>query len=246
MSTWLASRAVRGDAVSVRTAAAAVYRQGQFPGKLWVWEASSAKPRHCGAWVRGGCSEERSMQYEVEQKFPVADLAAVAADLAAMGAEIAAAEEEMDLYFAHPARDFAVTDEALRLRRKGPRGYITYKGPKIDAVTKTRREIELPLVEAAGGPAEWRGLLEALGFRPVAEVRKLRRKALVSWQGRRVEVSLDAVEGLGTFVELELMAGAEEVAAARASIAALAGQLRLTGSERRSYLELLLQRREKT
>ena len=131
------------------------------------------------------------------------------------------------------------------MRRKGPRGYITYKGPKIDSVTKTRREIELPLVEPAGGPAEWRSPAGGLGFRPVAEVRKSRRKALVSWQGRRIEVSLDAVEDLGTFVELELMAAYEEVAAARASIAALAGHLRLTGSERRSYLELLLQRREK-
>jgi adenylate cyclase class 2 len=185
------------------------------------------------------------MQYEVEQKFPVADLEAVEGRLAALGAEIAAAEEEVDLYFAHPARDFAATDEALRLRQKGPRGYITYKGPKIDAVTKTRREIELPLTEAAGGLSDWRSLLEALGFRPVGEVRKSRRKALVPWQGRRVEVSLDAVEHLGTFVELELMAGAEEVAAARASIAALAGELGLTGGERRSYLELLLQRQKR-
>jgi adenylate cyclase class 2 len=185
------------------------------------------------------------MQYEVEQKFPVADLGAVAGRLAALGADVAAAEEEVDLYFAHPARDFAATDEALRLRRKGPRGYITYKGPKIDSTTKTRREIELPLAEPAGGPSGWRELLETLGFRPVAEVRKSRRKAFVSWQSRRVEVSLDAVEKVGTFVELELMAGAEEVAAARAAIAALAGQLGLTEGERRSYLELLLERREK-
>ena len=129
--------------------------------------------------------------------------------LAALGAGVSAAEEEVDLYFAHPQRDFAATDEALRLRQKGVQGYITYKGPKIDATTKTRREIELPLGEAAGAVAAWRGLLEVLGFRGVAEVRKSRRKALVSWQDRQVEVSLDVVEGLGTFVELELMADSE-------------------------------------
>jgi adenylate cyclase class 2 len=184
------------------------------------------------------------MQYEVEQKFPVADMAAVEAGLRALGAAISAPGEERDLYFAHPQRDFAATDEALRLRQKGGQGLITYKGPKIDAATKTRREIELPLGEAAGSLAAWRGLLEALGFRPVAEVCKSRRKALVSWQGRQVEVSLDRVEPLGEFVELELMAGPQDMEAAKACIAALAGQLGLVRSERRSYLELLLVRTE--
>ncbi len=183
------------------------------------------------------------MRYEVEQKFPVAGMGAVEAALAALGADISAPEEEMDLYFAHPQRDFAATDEALRLRRKGSQNYITYKGPKLDATTKTRREIELPLGEAAGAVAAWRELLEVLGFRGVAEVRKSRRKALVTWQDRQVEVSLDAVEGLGTFVELELMADAQQMAAAKACIAGLAAELGLRESERRSYLELLLERK---
>ena len=81
-----------------------------------------------------------------------------------------------------------------------------------------------------------------LGFRGVAEVRKLRRKALVAWQDHTVEVSLDVVEGLGTFVELELMADPEQMAAAKACIADMAGRLGLSGSQRRSYLELLLAR----
>jgi predicted adenylyl cyclase CyaB len=85
--------------------------------------------------------------------------------------------------------------------------------------------------------------LEALGFRPVAEVRKLRRKAFVAWEGRTVEVSLDAIEGLGTFVELELMASPAEVEPAKARLASLAAKLNLVRSERRSYLELLLEAR---
>ena len=85
------------------------------------------------------------MPYEVELKFPVADPQSLANKLTAMGATILPAQEEVDLYFAHPSRDFVQTDEALRLRRKGDANCITYKGPKIDATTKTRREIELPL-----------------------------------------------------------------------------------------------------
>ena len=180
------------------------------------------------------------MRYEVEQKFPVADMGAIRAGLTTLGAKIAAPQQEVDLYLAHPARDFAATDEALRLRQRGPQGYITYKGPKIDTTTKTRREIELPLGEGPQSLAAWRGLLEVLGFTPVGEVRKSRSKALVSWQGRQVEASLDTVEQVGTFVELELMADAADVEAARQCIAALAAELGMSKSERRSYLELLL------
>lgn len=182
------------------------------------------------------------MKYEVEQKFPVADLAQVQARLSAIGAEISEPRLEVDLYYAHPARDFAATDEALRIRRVGPSNWITYKGPKVDRTTKTRQEIELELAPEEAGARAWGGLLEVLGFRPVAEVRKHRRKALVPWQGRRVEASLDDVEHVGTFVELELMARPRDVEAAKACIASLAGHLGLSGSQRRSYLELLLEK----
>jgi len=180
---------------------------------------------------------------EVELKFPVEDLAAVESRLAALGAEFSGPRREMDLYYAHPARDFAATDEALRIRRRGGDGFITYKGPKIDATTKTRREIDLRLPGGLEGVGPWSALLEALGFRPVAEVGKDRRKAMVDWEGRRVEVSLDQVDQVGTFVELELVTDAAGVDAAKACIASLALRLGLLASERRSYLELLLTRR---
>lgn len=180
------------------------------------------------------------MTYEVEQKFPVPDLATAESRLAALGATISEPQQEVDLYFAHPARDFARTDEAIRIRRKGASNWLTYKGPKIDATTKTRREIDLPLAQGEAAAAAWRELLEALGFTPVAEVRKSRRKAMVHWQGHRVECSLDDVQRLGTYVELEIVAEAEGVEAARACLASLAETLGLCGSERRSYLELLL------
>ena len=182
------------------------------------------------------------MRFEVEQKFPAADLAALEARLSALGAAVSGRQAEVDLYFAHPARDFAKTDEALRIRRKGDRHYLTYKGPKIDATTKTRREIELPLEGGEEMAAAWTSLLRALGFTPVAEVHKLRRKAHVSWQGRRIEVSLDEVERIGTFIELELVVEEGDLESAKACVASLADALDLSGGERRSYLELLLER----
>jgi adenylate cyclase class 2 len=180
------------------------------------------------------------MPIEVEQKFRVSDLSKIAASLDQLGTPIEPVREERDVYFAHPSRDFAATDEALRIRRSGERGFITYKGPKLDATTKTRREIDLPLGGTSGDVIRWHALIEALGFRPVAEVCKQRCKAFVPWLGRSVEVSLDTVDGVGTYVELELITTEEDMDAARKCLASLAAKLGLVENERRSYLELLL------
>jgi adenylate cyclase class 2 len=179
------------------------------------------------------------MRYEVEQKYPVADLSLLEKKIRELGASIAAPQTEADLYFAHPCRDFRQTDEALRIRRKGEKNYVTYKGPKIDPATKTRREIDLPVLPGGEMNSNWQSLLEAIGFKPVAEVRKSRRKATIVWQQREVEGSLDQVEGVGSYFELELIAEEVGVEAAKACIASLAEQLGLQEVERRSYLELL-------
>lgn len=181
------------------------------------------------------------MQYEVEMKFPVAEMMALEAKLARLSATIFAPKTEVDTYFAHPGRDFAKTDEALRIRRKGIANFITYKGPKIDPTTKTRHEIDLPLPPGEETAQAWTGMLAALGFTVVGEVRKSRRKAQVDWQDRSVEVSLDDVERLGTFAELELVVQPEDVEAAKACVASLAKHLGLETGERRSYLELVLE-----
>jgi adenylate cyclase class 2 len=183
------------------------------------------------------------MTYEVEQKFPLSDLADLESRIAALGGRISDPQRESDRYYAHPARDFAATDEALRIRRTDRGNYITYKGPKVDATTKTRREIELPLWERKSQLQAFEDLIEALGFVPVAEVCKRRRKAAIPWQGREVEASLDDVADVGCYVELELAAEDDDLDSARACIASLAERLGLSGSERCSYLELLLAQR---
>ena len=181
------------------------------------------------------------MIYEVEQKFRVDSLGLVEGELGRLGAELSDASEQVDHYFAHPARDFAATDEALRIRHVGDRGFVTYKGPKIDTTTKTRREIELALPTEDDGVGQFAALLEALGFRPVMRVRKQRRKADIPWHGLTVEAALDDVDGVGQFVELELSAGPAEIDAAKQCVADLARELGLMHNETRSYLELLLE-----
>jgi adenylate cyclase class 2 len=186
--------------------------------------------------------------YEVELKFRVADLAAVEDRLAGLGARFATPVEQVDRYFAHPARDFATTDEALRLRSVGDDVAITWKGPRLAGGGKTRREIELPLATVAPTVASgasptldrWTELLEALGFRRVREVAKRRRTARLAWQGAEVEIALDAVAGLGDYLELELLAESDGIPAAQARIEALASELGCGTPEPRSYLEMVL------
>ena len=187
--------------------------------------------------------------YEVELKFHVADVAALERRLEALAVRFEPAVDQVDRYFAHPCRDFAVTDEALRLRRVGDDVAITWKGPRIGAGAKTREELELGLTAAAVADGaepgaitidRWTRLLEALGFRQVREVAKRRRPARVSWNSVEIEIALDAVAGLGDFVELEILSEPEGISQAVARLESLAVTLGCTTPERRSYLELLL------
>lgn len=180
------------------------------------------------------------MNYEVECKYRIEDAAGLSARLHSMGAEFGPTVEQVDCYFGHPARDFASTDEALRIRRSEGASFITYKGPRIDAATKTRRELELPLSGGTDGAARFGELLVALGFTAVAEVRKERRQALLDWQGQSVEIAWDRVDGVGEFLELELSADEAGLDAARQQIVTLAEALCPGPVERRSYLEMLL------
>jgi adenylate cyclase class 2 len=171
------------------------------------------------------------IEFEVKAPVPADRVEALRARLG----PAEATEEHADAYYAHPTRDFAATDEALRLSRRAGRADLTYKGPRLDARTKARREIVLSVADEPTAKA----LLEALGFRPVAVVRK--RRALHHAAG--FEVALDDVPPLGWFVELErqLPEGADRGQAEREAMALLSSW-GLDRTERRSYLELLLER----
>jgi adenylate cyclase class 2 len=179
---------------------------------------------------------------EVELKFPVADPSSVLARLQALGAALDKPQLQTDRYFSHPSRDFARTDEALRLRSVGESHYITYKGPRLDAAAKTRKEIELLLGEGPQTLASWCELLAALGFLHLADVRKQRCKAQLAWEGISVQIALDEVAGLGSFVELEALASPEHLPQAQTAVCGLAESMGLAAPERRTYLELLLEK----
>jgi adenylate cyclase class 2 len=180
------------------------------------------------------------MQYEVEQKHRVEDGWDVAIRLAAYGGRLREPVGQTDRYFAHPCRDFAQTDEALRVRTEGGKSFVTYKGPKIDKKSKTRHEIELPIDSSDIDGKDFIELLQAVGFSPVDVVRKTRRPFTIHYAGRDVQGAYDIVDRVGVFVELELKVDEAELEDAKRVIGELAGKLDLGPSIRRSYLEMLL------
>lgn len=180
---------------------------------------------------------------EVEMKFRLADWLPVIARLGEWGAEANPPRKDTDHYFNAPDRDFAQTDEAVRVRRIGTVNVLTYKGPKIDTATKTRTEIELKLAEGPTPAADAVRFLSALGYRPVAVVSKTRTVYRFQRHGFPIEVCLDDVGVIGKFVEVEVMAEPSQMEAAKAAVMTTAGELGLSEQERRSYLRLLLEKK---
>lgn len=181
--------------------------------------------------------------YEVEQKFRVDDPQRLRQLLKEIGAVATAVQSHADTYFNHPCRDFQTTREALRIRRVDDRPSLTYKGAKLPGEIKARRELEWRLDPGDENGSKMESLLNLLGFCEVATVRKQRESftADAPWDG--MVVTIDQVEQLGTYAEIELsVADTDEVENARRRVAALAEKLALRDSEPKSYLRLLVER----
>ncbi|NPB01309.1 MAG: class IV adenylate cyclase [Methanopyri archaeon] len=183
---------------------------------------------------------------EVEIKVRVDDPERVEEILSEEGEHVRTLRQE-DVYFSHPCRDFAETDEALRLREveteEGSTCILTYKGPKIGDVGKSRVEIEVEVSDREAA----REILERLGFEPLEDmvIRKVRKVYALHVDGTRVEACLDTVEGLGTFLEVEIEAEEDaDVDELEAMLLELVrDRLGVRGEVvRDSYLELLMRK----
>jgi len=170
---------------------------------------------------------------EVELKVKVPSLNPVREELRNKGAEFLGRVHEHDIFFNAPDRDFAITDEAVRIRYTDSRAVVTYKGPKRKEYGLKARE-ELNIAVESG--EAFATLLLRLGFRQTLEVNKWRE----TYRLGNASVSLDDVEGLGTFAEIEVMAE-EGKGDPAAEIAAIARTIGIRGEPiLASYLELLL------
>jgi adenylate cyclase class 2 len=179
---------------------------------------------------------------EVEVKYQLADTGALRQKLLDAKARLVAERKESDDYLNAPDRDFARTDEALRLRRIGESNFLTYKGPRHDRLTKSRLECEVPCPSGEEAAQSFLKLFEHLGYRAVSSVRKSREIYEIDRGGFTLHICLDNVEQVGSYVELEIVAPEEQYTQARDILFAVAAELGLNQIENRSYLEMLLGR----
>ncbi len=135
---------------------------------------------------------------EIEVKAMVEDPKQMERSLIELGATPIGIEIQADTYYNAPHKDFKKTDEALRIRIQDGKAILTYKAPKIDAISKTRTEIQTEI----GDSDSMGNILSALGFSPVATISKKRKNFRLG----DFSISLDEVRDLGNFMEIEIAA----------------------------------------
>lgn len=145
--------------------------------------------------------------YEIEIKLPIADKGGVHAKLLQLGFQEEDRIRECDMYYNSAYHDVKKLGEALRIRKSTNlltgmmKTQINFKGKKIDKVSMSRQEYET-VVEDAESMEQ---ILKSLDFLPVAGVEKTR----IYLQREEITACLDQVDGLGDFLELEVIAHEE-------------------------------------
>ena len=173
---------------------------------------------------------------EIELKVRVDSLDPVRKNLEGRHADFLGKQHEHDIYYNAPHRDFSSTDEALRVRYTKDQVLITYKGKKLrDYGLKAREELNC----AVESGEVFEQILDRLGFAKTAEVNKWRE----NYRYENASFALDMVDGLGTFVEIEIIAENDDTGATK-QIQAYAKEIGICGEPiLASYLELLLSTR---
>lgn len=116
---------------------------------------------------------------------------------------------EEDYYFNHPCRNFAESDEALRLRKRNcslSRSYVlTYKGPRESDLSKVKIREEIEVFFDEKELSSILTIFEKLGFKLITHFNKKRE----IYSGRGLSASIDLLHGVGYYLELELEAQGE-------------------------------------
>ena len=148
------------------------------------------------------------MALEAEIKIPVNDLETVKKRLKQEGFQETEVCREEDTYSNSPYYDMKEKDKALRIRRSRNMqtgeewAQLNCKGAKLDQISMARKELETEIRE----PEIIEGILKELGFEPLSiQVIKTRR----TLSNGEITAAADRVEGLGEFLELEIIAERE-------------------------------------
>lgn len=173
------------------------------------------------------------MILEIEVKGYADNLIKIEKELQNMGGMFLKEEAHRDEYFDTKERNLINKDKALRIRTiDGEQFFLTYKGPKIDTKTKTREEIEI----SVSNSVDTGSILKRMGFERIAVIEKIRKK----YELAGYKICLDNVKDMGKFIEVETTG--EKIKELRDQILGIIKKLGIEKTERKSYLELFLDR----
>ena len=169
-------------------------------------------------------------QFEIEIKLPLKNLKETLKFLTDQGFQETAQIQEEDTYFNSVYHDVKKRDEALRIRTSTDcksgisKTQINFKGPKLETEVSDAEVLKNILIH--------------LDFSPVASVMKMRKYMKCG----RFTACLDQVEGLGDFLELEVIAEQEserkEILSKMEDLLAILGY-HMSDTVQTSYLSML-------
>ncbi len=194
---------------------------------------------------------------EVEIKAKISDPDAIREKFKSKDGKYILSLHHEDTYFNMPEklRDFRKTDEALRIRKSIEyedefessenkiNYYLTYKGKKLDSLTKTRKELE---ISVSNGEI-MKDLLNSLGFRDVLTVVKDRELYEVHYKDKIIIALIDYIPILNEwFIEVELITeSTKKLEDSRELLFEFLNSINIKREEsiRKSYLELIVERK---
>jgi adenylate cyclase class 2 len=182
---------------------------------------------------------------EVEIKIRLTDeeFSVIPLKFNSMGFSFEQKMRETDYYYDGIDRSFAATDEALRVRISENlntdviQAFLTYKGKKLDTISKTRTEHEV----AIDTPETMKSVLKCLGFQSSFIIEKIR----TYYSYKNINICIDKVQKVGVFMELEnVIVNETEKESALNELLSLLETLGINKNrmERKSYLELYIQK----
>ena len=176
-------------------------------------------------------------EVELKLRYDRAEREKLAERLRDEGFKACGAENQEDRYLTPKHRNIFMEDEALRVRRSGNASWsLNYKGKNTGGKLHERPELET----AVGDGETLLAILKGLDFTELITVRKSR---TVFTKGH-ITVCVDEVEGLGDFIEVEVMAEDGEATRARETIETVAKSMTLETAvpEPKNYPRLLLEK----
>jgi len=178
---------------------------------------------------------------EVELKFPLLNSEELIGKLSRLIGSGNGSELQKDTYYVPAHRNFLEkkpVSEWLRLRESKEGFSLNYKkyhNEEGDAVSCDEFESKVENLEAM------KKLLESLDFEEIVCVSKERK----IWNYKNVEIAIDAIEGLGEFIELEAKGDFASVDEAEEHLHSVLGELGAKVGEQdfKGYPFLLLEKR---